>query len=213
MRRVVILGASGHAHVIADIVTACGDKVEAFLDDNTSIEGVSGSISEYVNYKDCEFVIGIGNVVNRERLSCLPVRWYMAIHPSAVVSPKAIIGEGTVVMPNAVINSGTVIGKHTIINTGAIVEHDNMIENFVHVSVGVKLGGSVHVGESTWVGIGATVNNNISICGGCIIGAGAVVVKDAKMKGTYIGVPAKIYAGGGYRPAIKKAFHYAILVA
>lgn len=197
MKRVVILGASGHARVIADIITACGDKVEAFLDDNTSIEGVSGSISEYVNFKDSEFVIGIGNAEIRKKFSALPLKWYTAIHPSAVVSPKATIGEGTVVMPNAVINSGAVIGKHTIINTAAVVEHDNVIEDFVHISVGAKIGGTVHVGESTWVGIGATVNNNINICGGCIIGAGAVVVKDVKMKGIYIGIPAKNMRGGG----------------
>ncbi len=197
MNRVVILGASGHAHVIADIIVACGDKVEAFLDDNPSIEGVSGSISEYVYFKECQFVIGIGNAEVRRKLSELPLKWYTAVHPSAVVSPKVTIGEGTVVMPNAVINSGAIIGKHTIINTAAVVEHDNVIDDYVHVSVGAKIGGTVHVGESTWIGIGAIVNNNINICGGCIIGAGAVVVEDVKMKGTYIGTPAKMYAGGG----------------
>ncbi|OQC00508.1 MAG: putative acetyltransferase EpsM [Firmicutes bacterium ADurb.Bin099] len=196
MRRVVILGASGHARVIADTIKACGDTVEAFLDDNTSIEGVAGSISEYEKYLDAEFIIGIGNADTRKNLSTLPVKWYTAIHPSAVVSPKVTIGEGTVVMPNAVINSGAIIGKHTIINTAAVVEHDNVIGDYVHISVGAKIGGTVHVGESTWIGIGAIVNNNISICGGCIIGAGAVVVKDIRMKGTYIGIPAKIYGGG-----------------
>ena len=59
MKKVVILGASGHAHVIADIVTACGDKVEAFLDDDLSIPGISDPISDYDKYLDCEFVIGI----------------------------------------------------------------------------------------------------------------------------------------------------------
>lgn len=191
MKKVVVLGASGHAHVIADIIIACGDKVEAFLDDNTSIEGVFGSILEYEKYIDSEFIIGIGNAEIRKKLSDLPVKWYTAIHPSAVVSPKATIGEGTVVMPNAVINAGAVIGKHAIINTAAVVEHDNIISDYVHISVGAKIGGTVHVGESTWVGIGATVNNNMKICGGCIIGAGAVVVKDIVEVGTYIGIPAK----------------------
>lgn len=195
MKKVVILGASGHAHVIADIITACGDKVEAFLDDNTSIACVSGSISKYVNFKDCEFVIGIGNAETRKKLSDLPVKWYTAIHPSAVVSPKATIGEGTVVMPNAAINSSAVIGKHTIINTAAVVEHDNVIGDYVHISVGAKIGGTVHIGESTWVGIGTVVNNNINICSGCVIGAGAVVVRNIEAKGTYIGVPAKNIRG------------------
>lgn len=192
MKKVVILGASGHAHVIADIIIARGDKVEAFLDDNTSIACVSGSILNYIDFKDCEFVIGIGNAEIRKKLSDLPVKWYTAIHPSAVVSPKATIGEGTVVMPNAVINSGAIIGKHSIINTGAVVEHDNAIGNYVHISVGAKVGGTVTIGNSTWVGIGAVVNNNIKICGRCVIGAGAVVVKNINEIGTYIGVPAHL---------------------
>ena len=88
-------------------------------------------------------------------------------------------------MPNAVINAGAKIGEHCIINTGAIVEHDNILENYVHISVGAKLAGTVHVGRATWIGIGASVSNNLSIC------AGAVVVKDITESGTYIGVPAR----------------------
>lgn len=194
MKKVVILGASGHARVIADIVSACGDTVQAFLDDNTSIANVSGSISEYEIYSGCEFIIGIGSTKIREKLSSLPVKWYTAVHPSAIVSPEATVGEGTVIMANAVINSKAVIGRHSIINTGAIVEHDNILEDFVHISVGAKLGGTVYVGKKTWIGIGATVKNNINICSECIIGAGAVVVKNIERKGKYIGVPAK-YAG------------------
>ncbi|MDE6435643.1 MAG: sialic acid O-acetyltransferase NeuD family sugar O-acyltransferase, partial [Lachnospiraceae bacterium] len=99
--------------------------------------------------------------------------------------------EGTVVMPNAVINSRTTIGKHCIINSGAIIEHDNIINDFAHISVGVKLGGTVSVGRKAWIGIGATVKNNLSICDNCMIGAGATVVSSIIEIGTYIGVPAK----------------------
>lgn len=192
MKKVVIFGAGGHAREISDIVIASGDKVEAFLDDNTTLESVSGSILDYKKYIDCEFVIGIGNAETRKELSALPLKWYTAIHPSAIISSQATIDEGTVVMPNAVINNGAIIGKHSIINTGAIVEHDNIIGDYAHISVAAKTGGTVRIGNSTWVGIGATVSNNVNICDGCTIGAGAVVVKDIEIKGTYVGVPAKI---------------------
>ena len=72
-----------------------------------------------------------------------------------------------------------------------MVEHDNVIEDFVHVSVGVKLGGTVHVGKKTWIGLGSCINNNINICSNCVIGAGAVVVRDIDEQGIYVGVPAK----------------------
>ncbi|MCF0112187.1 MAG: acetyltransferase, partial [Erysipelotrichaceae bacterium] len=48
-----------------------------------------------------------------------------------------------------------------------------------------------HIGSMTWIGAGATVSNKISICSNCMIGAGAVVVKNITEEGTYVGVPAK----------------------
>ena len=189
-RNIVILGASGHGHVIADIVTASGDTVLGFLDDDPS-KDVLGKISDYANFDNVEFVVGIGSIDVRKRLSQLPLKWYTAIHPSAIISPSVRIGEGTVVMPNAVINSQSRIGKHCIINSGSIVEHDSEIGDYSHISVGAKLGGTVNIGKEVWIGIGSTISNNISVCDKCIIGAGAVVVKSITEKGTYIGVPAK----------------------
>lgn len=189
-RKVIIIGANGHGKVIADIVRSNGDIVVGFLDDDIEKKTL-GKIDDWVNFNENEFVVGIGNTEIRRHIAKLNCKWYTAIHSSAVISPDAIIGEGTVVMPNAVVNSGAVIGKHCIINSGAIVEHDNIISDFAHISVGVKLGGTVCVGDSTWVGIGASVCNNINICENCIIGAGAVVVKDINESGIYKGVPAR----------------------
>lgn len=95
-------------------------------------------------------------------------------------------------MANAMINADARVGRHCIVNTSAVVEHDNVLEDFVHISVGAKLGGSVKVGKRTWIGIGATVSNNIEICKDVMIGVGSVVVKNILIKGAYKGVPAKI---------------------
>ena len=198
-RNVVIIGASGHGKVIADIVKCSGDRVVGFLDDNPYLtEGfvgfpLLGTVNEYAQYSDCEFVVGIGNAAVRERIAnqLVGVVWYTAIHPSAVISDlDTDIGEGSVVMANAVINPGAKIGRHCIINTGAIVDHDNRIDDFTHISVSAKLAGTVSIGKRTWIGIGASIKNNISICSDCMIGAGAVVVHDITESGTYIGVPA-----------------------
>ena len=198
---IVIIGASGHGKVVADIVLENDDQVLGFLDDNTNLSEkfvgfpILGVIDEYKKYSDAKFIVAIGNAAIREKIvdKLEDVEWYIAIHPTAVISKlDTVINEGTVVMANAVVNSGVRIGKHCIINTGAIVEHDNRLEDYVHVSVGAKLAGTVTVGKSTWIGIGASVSNNLEICADCMIGAGAVVVKDIKERGTYIGVPAKM---------------------
>ena len=190
MKKIVILGAGGHAHVIADIIKAEGNQVVAFLDDDLSQSDCAGPIADFEKYNGCEFVIGIGSADIREKLSVLPLRWHTAIHPTAVVSDSVRIGEGTVVMPLAVINARTIIGKHCIINTGSIVEHDNLIGDYSHISVGANLGGTVSIGNKCWIGIGSTIINNLSICDDAFVGAGAVVINDIEFKGTYIGVPA-----------------------
>ncbi len=200
-KNVVIIGASGHGKVIADIIIKSGDSILGFLDDNKNKGDtfcgypILGKSTDYKRFqKKCEFVIAIGNADIREKISllCHNVKWYTAIHPQSVISTIDVsIGEGTVVMANVVINSGASIGKHCIINTSSVVEHDNNICDFVHVSVGTKLAGTVSVGKKTWIGIGATVKNNTTICGNCMIGAGAVVVNNIDCEGTYIGVPAK----------------------
>jgi len=198
-KSVIIVGASGQGKVIADIVCCSGDRVLGFLDDapkENSVFGfpVLGRCADYVNFSDAEFIIAIGKSAVREQLAGVMdgVKWYTAIHPKAVVSPLGTeIGCGTVVMANAVINPGTNIGMHCIINTAAVVEHDNLIEDFAHVSVGAKLAGTVHIGRRAWVGIGAVIVNNISVCADCVIGAGGVVTKSIEKAGTYVGVPVR----------------------
>lgn len=199
MKNVVIIGAGGHAKVIADIVECSGDSVLGFLDGFTSAttflgKPILGKDTDFKKYIDYDFIVAIGDPNARERIvnSMDGAKWYTAIHPKSIISSiETSIGEGSVIMANAVINPCAQIGKHCIINTSAVVEHDNQIEDYVHISVGTKLAGTVHVGKRTWVGVGACVRNGIKICNDCMIGAGTVVVKDIDLPGTYIGVPAK----------------------
>lgn len=153
-KNVIIVGAGGHGKVIADTVLLSGNRIVGFLDDDPSIGKsftgfpVLGRVNDFENYLDCRFVIAIGNADVREKIAnrLQGVRWYTAIHPSAVISKLDVrIGEGTVIMANTAVNAGTVIGKHCILNT----EQDNQIDDFVHISVGARLAGTVHVGKKT----------------------------------------------------------------
>lgn len=197
---VVIIGASGHGKVVADIVIKSGDNIVGFLDDNPELSDefigfpVLGRIKDYTKYQEVRFIIAIGNAKIREKIvkQLDNVKWYTAIHPTAVISEiDTKIEDGTVIMANAVVNASAKIGRHCIINTGAVVEHDNQLAEFVHVSVGAKLAGMVSIGKSTWIGIGSCVSNNLKICHECMIGAGAVVVKNIDKPGIYVGIPAK----------------------
>lgn len=196
--KVILIGGGGHAKVVMDIVESCGDRVSGILDDGlaegTLVQGVPvlGKVALAGSICDSRFLIAIGNNEVRCRLAqVLDLPWYTAIHPTAVVSPKAVVGPGSVVMPKAVINAGAEVGLHCIINTAAVVEHDNRIAACAHVSCGAVLTGTVYVGETALIGAGAIVRNNVSVCAGAVIGAGAVVTADITEKGTYVGIPAR----------------------
>lgn len=200
--KLLIIGASGHGKVVADIALKMNKwQSVVFLDDDESlrtsmgIEVIGESNEAFELLKDYDICVAIGNNSIREKLhleleskgASLPV----LIHPTAVIGEEVNVGSGTVVMAGVVINCCTKIGKGCIINTGSTIDHDNVIGEFTHISPGVHLAGTVKVGKSTWIGVGSIVSNNVNIIGGCKIGAGAVIVKDLKKAGTYVGIPVR----------------------
>ena len=201
MKKIVIVGGGGHAKVVIDILKKNGysNGELAVLDDNLQIGStvlgckVLGSVSELYQYKEYKCVIAIGNNSVRKKIAkTYDVNYITCIHPSAVIGESVEIGDGSVIMANAVVNSGTKVGQHCIINTGATVDHDCKLEDYVHCSPGAHLGGSVIVGESSWVGLGSSICNNIHIKEESIVGAGTVVIRDVPSKVTVVGNPAKV---------------------
>lgn len=197
MKKLVIIGASGHGKVVADIAIKNGYNEIIFLDDDESIYEcgsypIVGKSSE-AGTIDADIIIGIGNAGVRKRIqeSIPDEKMATLIHPDAVVADDVVIGAGTVVMAGTVINPGARIGKGCIINTCSSVDHDCEVGDYVHIAVGSHLCGTAFVGNGTWIGAGAIVSNNVSICPNCMIGAGAVVIKEIKESGTYVGIPAK----------------------
>lgn len=199
MKQLVIIGASGHGKVVADIAKKNGYGPIVFLDDNEAVKdcggyAVAGKCCSFTDY-DCDIFVAIGNPTVREKFlkelekhgKNIPV----LVHPGAIVAENSAIGKGTVIAAGAVVNPCAVIGKGCIINTCASVDHDCAVADYVHVSVGAHVAGTVSIGLRTWIGAGATVSNNVNICADTMVGAGAVVVKDILEKGTYVGVPAR----------------------
>lgn len=200
MKKVLlILGGGGHGRAVADIAEKLNryEKI-AFLDDKAdkvSDYEVLGKTSDFIKFTDsAEFFVAVGNAAVREKLMCElkngGAEIATLIHPSAVIGKNSVIGEGSVVMAGAVVGVDTAIARGVIINTCASVDHDNKIEDYVHIAVGAHLCGTVSVGKNTWIGAGATVINDVNICSGAYLGAGAVAIKDITESGTYVGVPA-----------------------
>ena len=201
---IVILGASGHGKVAADIACLNGYEQIVFLDDDTSkhrngIYPVVGTISDFLRsytatsmcQSDFDVFVAIGNNSIRKQISeQLPVKAVTLIHPAAVIDRTAVIGSGSIVMAGAIVNADARIGNGCIINTGASADHDCVLGDYVHISPGTHIAGTVNIGEKTWFGVGSCCVNNVNIAADCVVGAGAVVVEDITGRGTYVGCPA-----------------------
>lgn len=205
MNKLVIIGASGHGKVVADIAEKSGYTDIVFLDDDPTAGvcdgyAVIGGREAIRSLEDSNFIVAIGNAEIRRKLQSelieMGLHIVSLIHPSAVVARDVKIGVGTVVMAGAVINPNTEIGRGCIINTCSSVDHDCRVGDYVHIAVGAHVCGAVMIGDGTWIGAGATVSNNVEIAEDCMIGAGAVVVKDIGESSVYIGVPAQKRGGG-----------------
>ena len=199
--KVIIIGAGGHAKVVADAVRMSGATVLGFLDDNASKQGqpfaratVLGDVASYKQYADeAAFIIAIGSSEIRKKISeqLEGVRWYTAIHPSAVIADDVVLGEGTFVGALSVISPDSKIGKHSILNTRSVVEHDCAVGDFTHVAPAATLCGDSSVGDLCWIGAGSTLINGLSVCDNVMVGACATVVRNIVERGTYVGTPAR----------------------
>ena len=188
-----LYGASGHGKVIKDIIEAQGGCVEGFVDDNPELSTFCDKPVMHKADGLSPMVVSIGiNTTRKKIVEKLTCQFATAIHPSAIISPSAKIGEGTVVMPGAIINADVVIGNHCIINTGASIDHECVIGDYCHIAPHATLCGQVHVGEGTLVGVGAAVIPCKEIGDWCTIGAGAAVVNNVPDNKTVVGVPAKL---------------------
>ncbi|MDH5424071.1 MAG: acetyltransferase [Gammaproteobacteria bacterium] len=203
MKRLAVLGASGHGKVVADCATVSGWEKIVFYDDAWPEYKVNGVwavvgntdtlLNELSQYDGV--IVAIGDNATRLKkmteLASKDAKLVNIIHPSAVMSRYVTLGIGSVVMPKAVINVDAVLGNSCIINTGATIDHDCSLGDGVHVSPGANIAGGVVIGNCAWLGIGSSVRQLVNIGEHTVVGAGAVVVNDIEAHTVVTGVPAK----------------------
>lgn len=209
MKKVILIGArlDGHAGVVLDLLISKGEyKIIGFLDNtpelkNTKISGIPvlGSSSEVKNFisKTDLFHISLGNNYAREKIANDIINnngsLLTLIHNTAIISKNVNIGDGSFIGPGTIINYGSSIGICSIINSGAIIEHDNVINDFVHIAPGVVTGGRVSIENKSFIGLGSSIIPDIRIGKNVLVGAGSTVVKDVEDKNSVLGYAAKPY--------------------
>lgn len=210
--RVLILGAGGHAQVVADLLqqaAACGDDLQpiGFLDDAPGLIGsevqglpVLGALNDLPRVPHDAVIVAVGDNAARRRvfiaLQAAGESFAIARHPRSIIAPGAVIGPGAMICAGAIVNPASVIGANTILNTGCTVDHHNQIGDHVHIAPGAHLGGEVWVGEGALVGIGATVSPRCRVGAWAVVGAGAAVIREVQADTTVVGVPARLLRSG-----------------
>lgn len=209
MTALLILGAGGHARVVAETALAQGGFSEiAFLDDHAHhqtdptvlgwpVLGPLRRASDMSMLQSFQAaLVGIGDAAKRlhwlDQLGTIGYQRPRLIHPTAWVSDSASLGPGSVVFAQAAVQALAHLGTGVILNTACSIDHDVQLADGVHICPGARLAGDVHVGARSWIGIGACVTQQVLIGEDVIVGAGAAVVQDLEDGVTAVGVPARI---------------------
>ncbi len=208
MRRLLILGDGAFALETLDIAEAAGGFHAVGFVNSVERPGPRARqtglpvfwIDELPFQPDEVFVVaGIGSTKRRGAIETLLARTYRFVailHPAAVISARASIGDGCVVNAGVVVSRGVVVEPHVILNRGCLVGHDTRIGSFATIGPGANVAGGVEIGSGAYIGIGAVVRDHLRIGAESVVAAGAVVVKDVPPNAMVAGVPARVIKTG-----------------
>lgn len=206
--RSVIIGAGKYGEVYLAYLQEAGVDIVGFLDDDPKFEGhsvsgipVLGGVSRLNDLKDSDNVEAVycplgDNKLRVKFLTLAKELGYQTpnyIHPTTIISPNVTIGEGVYILLGSTIMPHTVIKNYVMISMGVHLAHHAILEDGVFLSTGCNFGASIHAHKYAYCGISSTIMTGIHELGeDCLIGAGAVVIKDVPDRAVMAGVPAKV---------------------
>jgi len=195
MKKIIIIGAGGHAAELHDYVghnnVARPDeiiKIVGLIDDDEKNyhhygfdEPFLGSIEAHDIRADLSYLMGIANLEYRrsiiDQFKSEGAKFIGLIHPTAIISPRAEIGEGTVVSHNASIGAKVKIGKFNMLNSRCTIGHDTVIGDYNFISPQVAISGNTKIGNENLIGTNACTIPGIVIGNKNRIAAGMVIYK------------------------------------
>jgi acetyltransferase EpsM len=200
----LIVGAGGHARVVADAVRAASPDatIIGHLDDDATKHGalilgrpVLGPIASIDTWPHDAVALAIGDNRIRAALHERLTRAHKLpaiVHPRATVAPSATIGDASVLFAGAIVNAAAVLGEDTIVNTGATIDHDSVLEPHAHAGPGSHVNGGCILGRGSFLTTGVIVGHHVTIGPWTIVGAGSVVLTDLPGGVLAHGAPAKV---------------------
>jgi sugar O-acyltransferase (sialic acid O-acetyltransferase NeuD family) len=208
LKKLLLIGASGHAKVVLDVFERMGKhEIIGFLDANKPttepfmgypVLGTESLLaSPEFQQPSLEFFVSIGDnwtrhlVVTNIRSLIPHAVFATGIHPSAQIGKDVQIGAGTIVMAGVTINPSSNIGNFAILNTQSSMDHDGVLGDFASLAPGVVTGGNVQIGAFSAIGLGAKIIHGIQIGEQTVVGAGSLVNKSIPAYNVHYGVPSR----------------------
>lgn len=208
MQDIVVIGAGGHAKVVARSLRECGGwHVVGFVDDQhparsgerfggATVLGARAALAALREQGVAAAVVAFGD--NRARLAfdawLAQGGWQRPaiVDPSARVGDDVVLGPGCYVAAGAIVEPGVTLGTQVIVNSAAVLCHDGVVDDGVHLCPRSCFGGHVRIGRRSWIGIGATVRDRVRIGADVVVGAGALVLRDVPDAVVAYGHPAQV---------------------
>ena len=184
--RLLVVGAGGHGRSVAEAVLMSGDfDLVGFLDDGAFARGgdvwglpVLGPANAFADYAALasHAVVAIGNNALRQKLCAqlLAAGFALArvVHPRAIVSPRAQLGEGVAVMAGAIVGTEAMLGQGVIVNCGAVVDHHAQVHDFGHLGVNACMAGGSVLGALAWMQAGSAIGYGVQLAAGTVLKPG-----------------------------------------
>lgn len=175
MERIIIIGSGGLAKIAIDILKMNNQyKIKGIIDTQLSEKSINGirvigtdaDLLDLFTYGIRKAVIAIGcvsvktNLIRKEKYEEIKGRGFEIINviqKETYISETAQIGQGSIIIGNCYVGPNVIIGSGVIMHPFTSVEHDSVIEDYVHLSQGVKIAGDVRVGRLSFIGMGANI--------------------------------------------------------
>jgi sugar O-acyltransferase (sialic acid O-acetyltransferase NeuD family) len=202
--RLLILGTRTFAEEVADLAGAIpGMQVAGFVE-NMDRERCRQPLEGLPVY----WIDDVASLVGSHRAVCalsttfrsrfveqaagLGLAFATLMHPTAIVSARSDVGEGSILNAACVVGSHSVLGPHVIVNRGALIGHHTTIGAFSSIQPGANVAGACSIGAAVYIGMGAIVLDHITIGPHAVVGAGAVVTRDVPAHTQVVGIPARV---------------------
>ena len=208
IRPLLILGARSFAREVADLVSdipqlelqgfventdrsLCSEPIDGlpvlWVDDIAGMAATHWCVCAFGSTTRIAFI---------RQAEAMGFRFSSVIHPSARVSRRSVVGDGSIVSSGVQIATNTRVGRHALINRGALIGHDIVTGECISVGPGAAIGGACRLGSGCFIGMGSTVIERLNIGDGAVVAAGAVVHRDVPAHALVAGVPAVVLKHG-----------------